>query len=672
MATNKKITELTELGSGQVANDDVLALVDISTSTTKKIKVSTLRDSVAGVLSLTASSPLSVDLATGDVTISIPGPIAVNKGGTGAATFTDGGVLIGKGTAAFETTGVLADGTIIIGDGATNPTTLAAFSSATGTLAVAYGGSGAASHTDGGVLIGKGTAAFANTGVLADGTIIIGDGATDPVTLAAFSSSTGTLKVANGGTGAATLTANNVLLGNGTSAVQVVAPGTSGNVLTSNGTTWASTVPSGGGVTTFTAGTTGFTPSTATSGAVTLAGTLAVANGGTGVATITTGGLVVGAATSAVTSLNPATAGNSIIDSGTAWTSVAKNWSYRNLIINGEFKVAQRGTSIAMTTGEAYGLDQWTWNNNISGAGRVTVTQSTTVPNSTFAKSMKIDVTTVDTSMASGDQYGVFTHIEGLRSSRIGFGTAAAETVTVSFWIRVDSTDLTFPATFGGALNNSGYSRSYPFNFTVTASATWQKITVTVAGDVTGTWLQTTGQGLNLVLSFACGSTNAGPANTWATAQYYSATGSANFMNHVNNDLYLTGVQIEVGSIATPFEYRDYGEELQLCRRYFRRFEVAANNDTLGLATTENTNRAAIVLDTGAPIRAMPTVSMRGAAPTFNTISGTLSSINGAWPKIDSGTIVVHFVASGVTALQTDRIRFATATSDSIDATAEL
>jgi hypothetical protein len=105
---------------------------------------------------------------------------------------------------------------------------------------------------------------------------------------------TGTLGVANGGTGLTTLTANNVILGNGTSTPLFVAPGANGNILTSNGTTWASTTPAAGGVTTFNAGTTGFTPSTATSGAVTLAGTLAVANGGTGQTSYTNGQLLIG------------------------------------------------------------------------------------------------------------------------------------------------------------------------------------------------------------------------------------------------------------------------------------------------------------------------------------------------------------------------------------------
>ena len=220
------------------------------------------------------------------LTSAVSGTLPVANGGSGAASHTDGGVLIGKGTAAFANTGVLADGTIIIGDGATNPTTLAAFSSSTGTLAGAYGGTGVANTgktiTLGGSLTTSGaydsiltaTAATAvtlpTTGTLATlaGTESLtnkklGSLATNgPIYT---SGSDGTLNsetslgVARGGTGAATLTANNVLLGNGTSAVQVVAPGSSGNLLTSNGTTWASTALSLGTAALVNTGTSGAT-----------------------------------------------------------------------------------------------------------------------------------------------------------------------------------------------------------------------------------------------------------------------------------------------------------------------------------------------------------------------------------------------------------------------------
>lgn len=179
----------------------------------------------------------ALDALASDIDGKVTSPVGVTDGGTGAATLTDGGLLVGSGTGAVTALAVLADGAIVIGDGTTDPVALAAFSSSTGTLKVANGGSGAATHTDGGLLIGKGTSAFENTGVLADGTVVIGDGTTNPTTLAAFSSATGTLGVANGGIGVGTLTDGGILLGSGTGAVTAMAVLADGSIVVGDGTT---------------------------------------------------------------------------------------------------------------------------------------------------------------------------------------------------------------------------------------------------------------------------------------------------------------------------------------------------------------------------------------------------------------------------------------------------
>ena len=438
------------------------------------------------------------------------------------------------------------------------------------------------------------------------------------------------LSVPQGGTGATTLTSNNVILGNGSSAVQFVAPGTSGNVLTSNGTTWSSSAPApSAGVSSFSAGSTGFTPSTATTGAVTLSGTLAVGNGGTGVATITTGGLVVGAATSAVTSLNPATAGNSIIDSGTAWTSVAKNWSYRNLLINGEGKVAQRGNLTAPTT--SYTADQWEWK-RATATGDINFTANdATVLGAGFPTCMKFAINTVDTSIAATDLYQIRQNIEGYRVSRVGLGTANAKSLAYQFLIQVDSTDLSFPATFTGFFQNSAQDRTYPFTFTVTASGTPQKITGTITGDTSGTWLTTTGVGLRWGINVAAGSNFHGTAGAWAADAKQATSAQCNWMNHANNILRITGLQVEVGSVATPFEYRDYGEELRLCHRFLFRWTLdqTANQRVSyqGGNRTMTTTTANVVLSFPQMMRGAPTMSST-SADTFNWNDGAGANRN--------------------------------------------
>ena len=204
MATNKKITELTELSEIDLAADDVLAIVDISAGTTHKIRKDTLASALSGVATITATSPVARDSATGNVTISL-GTVPVSKGGTGATSLTDGGVLIGSSTGAVTAMAVLTDGQMIVGDGTTDPvaesgatlrTSIGLGSIATQAansvsisggaitgitdIVVADGGTGVSTLTDGGVLLGNGTGAIQATAVLSNGQMIVGDGTTDP------------------------------------------------------------------------------------------------------------------------------------------------------------------------------------------------------------------------------------------------------------------------------------------------------------------------------------------------------------------------------------------------------------------------------------------------------------------------------------------------------------
>jgi hypothetical protein len=197
MATNKKITELTELTEVNLADDDVLAIVDVSSGTTNKVRKSTLASALSGVSSVTATSPITRDSPTGTVTIGLD-TVPVSKGGTGATTLTDGGVLLGSGTGAVTAMGVLANGAMIVGDGTTDPvaesgatlrTSIGVGSIATqASDAVSITGGSitglstlAANLTDGGVLLGSGTGAITAMAVLSDGQMIVGDGTGDPV-----------------------------------------------------------------------------------------------------------------------------------------------------------------------------------------------------------------------------------------------------------------------------------------------------------------------------------------------------------------------------------------------------------------------------------------------------------------------------------------------------------
>ena len=170
--------------------------------------------------------------------------------------------------------------------------------------------------------------------------------------------------------------------------------------------------------------------------------------------------------------------------------------------------------------------------------------------------------------------------IEGLNVADLAWGTASAATVTLSFWVRSSLT-----GTFGGAFSNSASNRSYPFTYTINSANTWEQKTITVAGDTSGTWLTTSGIGIKVWFGLGVGSTYSGTAGSWSGNTYLSATGATSVVGTNGATFYITGVQLEAGSAATPFENRSYGTELSLCQRYYyvqASYAFNAGNSTIG------------------------------------------------------------------------------------------
>jgi len=249
----------------------------------------------------------------------------------------------------------------------------------------------------------------------------------------------------------------------------------------------------------------------------------------------------------------------------------------RNLIINGAMQVAQRGTSFADLSG--YGLDRFQVGSSDDGA--VTVTQDTTVPSGQgFKNSMKFDVTTADTSIGAAQYYQFFQKIEGQNVAHLMFGTSDAKSITLSFWCRSNKT-----GTYSVNFMNNAADRFNPNNFTINSADTWEKKTITVSGDTTGTWLTTNGIGLYVIWNLALGSNyQDGTNGTWGSADYASGA-IVNFLDSTSNEFYITGVQLEVGDKATPFEHRSFGEELALCQRYYE--QVGNGAPALANSTTQ-------------------------------------------------------------------------------------
>ena len=234
----------------------------------------------------------------------------------------------------------------------------------------------------------------------------------------------------------------------------------------------------------------------------------------------------------------------------------------RNRIINGAMVIDQRnaGASTIANDGQ-YKLDRWLY--GVVGAGAFTVQQSSTAP-SGFTYSALHTVTTVDSTLAASDSYSVQQRIEGFNVADLGWGTASAKTATISFWVRSSVTGA-FPV----SVRNSAGNRSYVSTFSIIAANTWEQKFVTIAGDTSGTWLTDNNTGIRLTFDFGSGSTYQTTANTWAAGNFYSVVGAANLLATNGATFYITGVQLEAGSVATPFENRHYGQELALCQRYY-------------------------------------------------------------------------------------------------------
>jgi hypothetical protein len=242
----------------------------------------------------------------------------------------------------------------------------------------------------------------------------------------------------------------------------------------------------------------------------------------------------------------------------------------KNRIINGAMVIAQRTTS-AVTTDNSFPVDRFNvWNGTSNGV--FSAIQSSSAPIG-FINSLLYTVTTADSSLAVDEYSSINQRIEGYNIADLGWGTANAKTVTLSFWANCSLT-----GTFGGAVVNSDQSRSYPFSYTISSANTWTQISVTIVGDTTGTWLTTNGIGMQLRFGMYAGSNYTSAAGTWVAANRFGCTGMTQVMGTLNATFYITGVQLEVGSSATGFEYRQYTTELNLCQRYF----TTGNSTTTG------------------------------------------------------------------------------------------
>jgi hypothetical protein len=294
----------------------------------------------------------------------------------------------------------------------------------------------------------------------------------------------------------------------------------------------------------------------------------------------------------------------------------------RNLLINGDMRIAQRATAYSGATGtDYYTVDRWQF--IASSAGTWTVSQSTTVPTGEgFAYSHKFDCTTADASLGAGDYLLLGQKIEGINLQHLKYGTSSAEKLTLSFWVRSAKTG-TYVVEYRNA--NSGGTRTQSQSYTISAADTWEKKTITIDGDTASTFENTTNSELEIYLWLAAGSNfTSGTLNTsWGSDTTANrAVGVVNLADSTSNDWYITGVQLEVGNNATPFEHLSYGEDLALCSRYF--FKAKPSGALVAWAhplTTGDTVYRRCTLAFPVEMRDHPTISFTSA--NDSTLSNT-------------------------------------------------
>jgi hypothetical protein len=246
---------------------------------------------------------------------------------------------------------------------------------------------------------------------------------------------------------------------------------------------------------------------------------------------------------------------------GSAQTSATR--PFLNRIINGAMVIDQRNAGASVTpTSSEYTLDRWRVSISVTSKFSVQQNAGSVTPPAGFTNYLGVTSLSAYT-VGSAELFALNHRIEGFNCADLAWGTANAKTVTLSFWVRSSLT-----GTFGGALLNGAGDRSYPFSYTISLANTWEQKTITIAGDTTGTWLTNNSTGINVFLSLGTGSSNSGTAGAWSGSSFYSATGATSVVGTNGATFYITGVQLEVGSTATSFDYRPYGTELNLCQRY--------------------------------------------------------------------------------------------------------
>jgi hypothetical protein len=311
--------------------------------------------------------------------------------------------------------------------------------------------------------------------------------------------------------------------------------------------------------------------------------------------------------------------------------------SFKNRIINGDMGIDQRNSGASVTPAAAtitYTIDRWLAFQTAASKFSVRQNAGSVTPPAGFTNYLGITSLSSYSSGAS-DAFLTSQYIEGLNIADLGWGTANAQAVTVSFWVRSSLT-----GTFSFSVCNFDSTRNYISTYTVSSANTWEYKTVTIAGDTSGTWLTNTSIGLQLRFDLGSGSSFNGTAGAWSASNQLRTSGSQSVVGTNGATFYITGVQLEKGTVATSFDYLPYGTELMLCQRYLPAWIYGSGNDTIGFGYSFNSTQSFIAIS----IPVTPRV-----APTGLTVTGAFNMTlrNGGNTGGTPGSITTNVFSSG-------------------------
>jgi hypothetical protein len=302
----------------------------------------------------------------------------------------------------------------------------------------------------------------------------------------------------------------------------------------------------------------------------------------------------------------------------------------RNLLYNGAMQVAQRGTSVTALTGDTLAtVDRWR-HGLYYGIWTATV-ENDAPTGSGLRKSAKLLCTTAKSTLAAGDLLAFYQVLEGQDVQRIAKGTASAQQLTLSFWVKANVT-----GTYIAELSDLDNTRRVSSSYTISASATWEKKTITFPADTTGVFDNDNGGSLALQFWLGAGShyTSGSPLQTtWGTVTNTRATGQVNVAAAINNYWQVTGVQLEVGPVATSFEFKSYGQELRECQRYYIRMTGSTAFSSFGSGTAGSTTSVSVHVG-------LPT-SMRTSPSSVATLNVGVGDANSP-PLVPSAVTIPH------------------------------